>query len=281
MEYTPPNYGEDFDGKVAIVTGAASGIGKAIAKALAHHGANICLFDKVFKESFEPSEEIEMTAEYADSYDLDVSNKKGVKKCVESVVKNHGVPWILVNNAGIEYNDRGNLITMPDEDMDRILNTNLKGYVNMLRAVVPYMVENGGGRIVNISSVQAIQSCKPGTIYQVTKQGILALARVMSIEYARHNIRTNTIIPGKIKTEGMGNVRIDKNSHALDDLLKSTPMGRGGHPEEVAQAVLFLLSESSSYINGAELIVDGGLTNTLVGDMGVPEIPVANDPDRN
>lgn len=282
MEYKPSNYDAEFGGKVAIVTGAASGIGKAIATALVYHNATVCIFDADEKKGIDAAAEILERGKWnAHFYHTDVSDRKSVRESVEAAVRECGIPWILVNNAGIEYNDAGNLITMPYEKMMNILNTNLLGQVHMLREVVPYMEKNNGGRIVNISSVQATRSCLPGTIYQVTKQGVLGLARVMSLEYARRNIRANTVSPGGIKTEGMGNARIGENPHALDDLIRSTPLGRRGHPEEIANVVLFLLSEGASYINGQEIVVDGGLTNALVGDMKIPKIPVADDPDKN
>ena len=285
MEYAPPTYNEDFENKVAIVTGAASGIGKAVAKGLAYHGAEVCILDIDSERGRKITEEINKSLfsgplkNYAGFYRTDVSDLKSIEGTIEKIVDENGAPWILVNNAGIEFNQDGNIITMPYEKLKQIVDTNFMGYINMLRAVVPHMTENGG-RIVNVSSVQAIQSRFPGTSYQPVKQGILGLARVMTIEYAKDNIRTNTVIPGNIKTEGMGNARLDENPHALDDLLKSTPIGRGGHPEEVANAVLFLLSESASYISGAELVVDGGLLTTLIGDQGIPSSPVENDPDR-
>ena len=262
MPYKPLDYGGDFNGKVAIVTGASSGIGKAIKEGLIYHGAEVCNFDVT-----------------GGDYRVDVGDPFQIKEGIDRVVKEKGVPEILVNNAGIEYNDVGNLVTMPEEDMCRILDTNLRGYINMVREVVPYMEERGVGRIVNISSTQATQSCLPGTIYQITKQGILGIARTLTIEYADKGIRVNTISPGAVRTEGMGNARSDDDPHMLDDLIKSTPLRRRGHPEEIASMVLFLLSSGASYINGQEIIVDGGLTNTLVGDMKPPKRHVLNDPD--
>ena len=203
-----------------------------------------------------------------------------MKRAVERVVSEHGVPAILVNSAGIEYNQCGNLVTMPSAKMQEILQTNLLGYLNLIREVVPHMERQKYGRIVNLSSVQATQSCLPGTIYQVVKQGILGIARVMTLEYASKNIRTNTVSPGGIRTEGMGNARLEEHPHALDDLLRSTPLQRRGHPEEIAHAVLFLLSESASYIQGQELIVDGGLTSTLLGDIPLPLVSPPNNPDE-
>jgi len=273
MGYVPPNYYEDFRGKVAIVTGASSGIGKAIAEGLSHHGARVFNLDLVYRGDITP------TSKFYYNYITDVSDPDQVKRTIERIVQEEGIPEILVNNAGIEINDEGNIITMPLDSLMKVFNTNFLGYVHMLREVVPYMVKNGGGRIVNISSVQAVQSCLPGNIYQVTKQGILGLARIMTLEYAKNNIRTNTLIPGKITTEGMGNARLDENPHALDDLIRSIPLGRGGHPQEITNAALFLLSKQASYIQGTELVVDGGLLTTLIGDQGIPNPPVINNPD--
>ncbi len=264
MKYTPIDYNKDFEGKIAIVTGASSGIGKAVKEALLFHGA------KVFNLDIKDTD-----------YKTDVSDSDQVKKIIEKIVKEHGAPTFLVNNAGIEYNNDGNIVTMPRDKRKRILDVNLGGYMNMVDAVVPYMEKTRDGRIVNISSVQATQSCLPGTMYQVTKEAILGLTRVLTLEYAKKGIRVNTVSPGGIKTEGMGNVRIEDNPAALDNLIKSTPLGRRGHAEEVANAVLFLLSSGASYINGANLVVDGGMLNTLVGDMGLPEEPVKDDPDKD
>ena len=281
MGYQEPNYDKDFGGKVAIVTGGASGIGRAIVEGLAYHGARVCLFD-IDEEKAERDVISLLRKTRADTsfYRTDVSDPENVRKSIERVVKEKGIPWILVNNAGIEFNHDGNLITMPYDKLKQISDINLFGYIHMLREVVPHMERNGGGRIVNIGSVQAHQSCLPGTIYPVTKQGILGLARVMSLEYGKKNIRVNTVSPGGIKTEGMGNARTHENPNALDTLISSVPLGRRGHPEEVANAVLFLLSESSSYINGQEIIVDGGLSNTLLRDQGIPKTHVENDPDK-
>lgn len=265
MHYEPPNYNRDFKERVAIVTGASSGIGKAVAEALSYHGAHVCNLDKKDLGTVE-------------TYVVDVSKPSQIKRVVEQIVSKHGVPEILVNNAGVENNRLGNLVTMPSAEMHNIVNTNLMGYVNMIREVIPHMEKNGYGRIVNISSVQATQSCLPGTIYQITKQGILGIARVMTLEYASKNIRINTVSPGGIRTEGMGNARAD-DPHALDDLLRSTPLQRRGHPQEIANAVLFFLSEAASYIHGQEIIVDGGLTSTLLGDVKLPQHAVPNDPD--
>lgn len=280
MTYTPPNYDQDFKGKVAIVTGAASGIGKSIAEGLAHHGASVCILDKNLSRGLSVEEEFREKSLGVRFYETDVSNVESVQRSVEYIVNEEGAPSILVNNAGIEYSNEGNLVTMPKNKMMEIINTNFLGYINMLREIIPHMEGNGGGRIINISSVQATQSCLPGTIYAPTKQGILGLTRIINLEYARKNIRANTISPGDIRTEGIGAAWIEENPNALDDSIRSIPLGRRGHPEEVANAALFLLSESSSYISGAELVVDGGMLNTLVGDMGLPETPVPNDPDN-
>ncbi len=275
-----PSYEETFKDKIAIVTGGASGIGESIAEGLTLFGAKVCILD-INRDKGLDMESMLNDRENPKShfYETDVSKPDSIKRTVENIVKEAGSPWILVNNAGIEYGNAGNLITMPYDKMMDIVNTNFLGYVNMLREVVPHMEKNGGGRIVNISSVQATQSCLPGTIYQPVKQGILGLARVMTLEYAKKNIRTNTISPGDVKTEGMGRVWLENDPHALDCMKRSLPLGRRAHPMEIANVALFLLSESASYIHGQEIVVDGGMLNTLYGDMGIPQTPVEDDPD--
>src|SRR3989338_2227273 len=280
MNYSPPNYNEDFRDRIAIVTGAASGIGRSIAEGLSYHRAQICMLDTNETKGHDVLNNLRKNSPSSEFYETDVSDRENVKKTIEKIVSEQGAPWILVNNAGIEYNDDGNLITMPEEKADEILNTNLQGYLNMLRSVVPYMIKNGGGRIVNVSSVQGIQSFKPGTIYQIVKAGIPAIARNMALEYGRQNIKVNTISPGAIKTEGMGDARINRDG--VNSLRSLIPIGRRGHSEEIADVTLFLLSEKSSYIYGQNIIVDGGLlTHRQLGGLGVPEKHVDNDPEPN
>ena len=202
MVYIPINYDKDFGGKVAIVTGGASGIGKSIVEGLAYHGAISCILDLNEERGRNARQEINYPhlnspKGRVEFYRTDVSKKGEVKKTIDKIVQKHGEPWILVNNAGIEINKQNpskpegemyNLITMPYEDMKKIIDVNFFGYINMLREVIPHMEKNGGGRIVNVSSVQARKSCRPITSYQPTKLAILGLGR-LAMEYGRNDFK--------------------------------------------------------------------------------------------
>lgn len=269
---------KDLEGRTAIVTGGVSGIGRATVERLCQNNVNMGILDVDIDFGYDLQNELNLGGIQIKFSNCDVSNFQQVKESVKEVIRKFGPPSILVNSAGIEYNEEGNLITMSEEYTRRILEVNLIGQVNMLREVVPLMKENGGGRIVNVSSTQALRSDYPGTMYQVTKAGILALARDIAIEYSRDNIRINTVLPGAIATEGMGNVRGDKEF--LDKVKAAIPMGRRGNAYEVANLILFLLSDQASYITGGEYVIDGGLTSGFnIQNLGVPKPKVEGDPD--
>jgi len=281
MKYNPPNYNRDFKDKLAIVTGAASGIGKATIEGLCYHGAIGIILDNDQEKGSKLEAKLRKKGYNVEFFKKDVSKLSEVQFAMWRLNEEYKqAPFFLVNNAGIEDNDTGNLVTMPEDISKKILHVSLKGYLNMIKAVVPLMIKGGGGRIVNTGSVQGEQSCKPGTIYQVIKAGIPAIARNLTIEYSRdYNIRANTILPGAIKTEGMGNARGSKED--IDNLRSVIPLGRRGHAQEVANATLFLLSEQARYIHGTTLAIDGGLPiHFQPGSFGIPKKYSKDDPDK-
>jgi len=262
------HYPFDFQGKVVVVTGGRSGIGKATALAFAKCGAKVIVLDiKVGKIEPTPNEILYLAANVAREID--------VKKAVLEALKQLGADRIdvLVNNAGIELSNIGNLIEMPMEELRRIIEVNLYGCINCVRVIVPYMQK--GSRIVNISSIEGLAAHLPGTSYQVSKSGILGLTHALAIELASKGINVNAIAPGAIATEGMGEVQPE----IIDPYRRRIPLGRRGWPEEIAGPILFLCSEIASYITGTTLVVDGGYLTNITPDLG--DTPnVENDPDR-
>ncbi|MBI5004032.1 SDR family oxidoreductase [Candidatus Kaiserbacteria bacterium] len=262
----------NFKDKVVVITGGVSGIGRATAEMFAKADANVAVLDLDDTEGKVFAEDVGMFIH------TDVSHEIDVARAIQTVVATFERIDVLVNNAGIEFNDRGNLIDMPREDMRRIIEVNLFGYINMVRACVPHM--RPGSKIVNVSSVQGLAAHAPGTSYQIAKSSILGLTHSLAIELAPKGINVNTVIPGAIKTEGMGAVRASSSS-ILDPYRRRIPLARRGWAAEVAGPILFLSSSLANYMTGSTLVVDGGYLINLTPDMGgeVPTHGQAEDPD--
>lgn len=263
------HYPFDFHGKIVVVTGGGSGIGKATAFAFAKCGAKVIVLDIKSK--------MESTENKIFYRTTDVAVESEVEKEMTIVLDQLGADSIhvLINNAGIEFNNVGNLINMPTNKLRRIIDVNLYGYINCTRVVVPYMRK--GGRIVNVSSIQGLAGHLPGTSYQISKSSILGLTHALAIELAPNGINVNAVAPGAIATEGMGAVRLNK-SNIIEPYRRRIPLGRRGWPDEVAGPILFLCSDLASYITGSTIVVDGGYLTNLTPDLGVAPI-TENDPD--
>ncbi|MBS8266106.1 beta-ketoacyl-ACP reductase [Mesobacillus boroniphilus] len=236
-----------MEGKVAIVTGGARGIGRQIVETFAHEGAKVVY-------------SVDMgTGEYelpnVRHVQLNVTNRAQVAKFVEEVKDEFGKIDVLINNAGIT---RDALIQKMTEDMwDSVIDVNLKGVFNLTQAVAPIMMENGKGSIVSISSVVGVYGNVGQTNYAATKAGVIGMTYTWAKEFTRKGaaVRSNAIAPGYVETEMMATVP-DK---VLQPIREKTPLGRLGQPQEIANAVLFLASDESSYVNGHVLEVTGGL----------------------
>ena len=243
-----------LQGKVAIVTGSGRGIGKALAIGLSKEGAAVAVADIDFDNAKATAAEISKQGGSALAVWVDVSDSASVKKMAETVVKRFGKIEILVNNAAIVSHYP--LLELPEEEWDRVLNTNLKGVLLCVQSVAPSMIESGGGAIINISSIAADLPNPDLAHYGASKAGILSLTKSMAIALAPHNIRVNAIQPGTIRTP----MNIDTLSQPgmVEEKLKVIALDHIGSPEEVVGPVVFLASEEAGYVTGASLYVDGG-----------------------
>ena len=238
-------------GKVALVTGAAQGIGKAVALLLARHGADIVVSDINLEKAEETAKEIESIGQKAMAIKVNVASLNDVERMVEAVLKKFGKIDILVNNAGITRDKL--ILRMTEEDWDIVLNVNLKGTFNCTKAVVRHMAKQRSGKIVSIASVVGEMGNAGQVNYAASKAGVIGLTKTIAREFAQRGINVNAIAPGYIETP-MTEVLSDKVKEELKRLI---PMERLGKPEDVAEAVLFLVSEVYNYITGQVLPVNG------------------------
>ncbi|WP_456399160.1 3-oxoacyl-[acyl-carrier-protein] reductase [Mesoaciditoga sp.] len=239
-----------LEGKVALITGGASGIGLATCKKFIEEGATVAACD--FNEEALKAAAEEIGAQYH-PYKMDVSNHEMVKEVVEKIASELGKIDILVNNAGITKDNF--LVKMPEKDFDAVINVNLKGVYNVTQAVVPYMMEKKSGVILNASSVVGVYGNIGQTNYVASKAGVIGMTKTWAKEFARYNIRVNAVAPGFIKTPMTSKVP----QKVIDYMNSKTPLGRMGEAVEIANAYLFLASDEASYITGQVLGVDGGL----------------------
>jgi len=243
----------DLKDKVAVVTGAARGIGKSIALRLAEAGANIVIGDVNLELAQETSEEIKKMGVNSLALKLDVSKFDLVQEFMKGVIEKFGKIDILVNNAGITKDTL--MIKMTPEDWNLVLNINLTGAFYCTKAATSYMMKARTGRIVNIASIIGLIGNPGQANYSASKGGLISLTKTTAKEFAKRGINVNAIAPGFIKT-----AMTDALPEATRDaMLKVIPKGAYGLPEDVANAVLFLSSDLSSYITGQVLTVDGGM----------------------
>lgn len=243
--------------KVALVTGARRGMGKADAMALAAQGAKIVLTDISQEECQAVADEIKNKGGEAIAFKMDVSNKAEVDQVFDEVIKNYGRLDILVNNAGI-YKPKP-AADLTEEDWEQTIHINLKGEFLCAQRAAKEMAKNKWGRIINIASVASGGvgvGIAGGVHYTASKGGIIAMTETLAIEYAPMGINVNAIAPGAIDTPMASSADIPPDM--MQKILDPIPLKRMGKPEEIAAAVVFLASEEASYITGATLYVDGG-----------------------
>jgi len=247
-----------LDGKTAIVTGGAGGIGYAVAERFLREGARVVIADIDAEKGTRALKDLEKLGE-ARFAKADVGRSLDVHNLIAFTIDALGDIDVLVNNAGITH--RADFLELREEDFDRVLRVNLKGAFLVGEAVARFMVEkvqNGGppGTIVNMSSVNAVLAIANQVPYSISKGGVNQLTKVMALALAPHRIRVNAIGPGSIMTEMLMSVNDDPD--ARDRLLSRTPLGRFGDPQEIAAIAAFLASDDASYITGQTIYADGG-----------------------
>ncbi len=246
----------DLTGKVAMVTGSTRGLGETSAKALAKAGADIAVCGRNPQDLDRVSAEIQTMGRKSQGFEIDVLSKEKVKKAVEQILNRFGRVDILVNNAGTNY--RVPVLEYPEEQWDLIINTNLKGYFLVAQAVVPQMIEQGYGKVINMSSIFGKVGLANQLAYASSKGGVDQMTKVMALEWAKQGVRVNAIGPTYFETDMVKQIRNDPER--FNFINERTPMGRWGYLPELEGTVIFLAAPASDFITGQTIYVDGGWT---------------------
>ncbi|MGJ8515870.1 SDR family oxidoreductase [Carnimonas bestiolae] len=250
-----------LENRIAIVTGAATGIGHATAKLFAQEGAHVICADINMDELNSTVAAIKEAGGQAEAHELNVADEEAVKGFAESLKKQHGRIDVLFNNAGIDQ-EGGKLHEYPTELFDRIMSVDLRGTFLVSKYIIPLMLDNGGS-IVNVASMSGLAADLDRSGYNAAKGGIVNMTKAIAIDYGRYGIRSNAICPGTIETPLVdnlaGNSKEESGKNFRDAQVWVTPMGRLGKPEEMAKVTLFLASDDSSFVTGETILADGGL----------------------
>jgi NAD(P)-dependent dehydrogenase (short-subunit alcohol dehydrogenase family) len=246
----------NLSGKVAMVTGATRGLGEVAAKALAKAGADVAVCGRSQKDLDRVSSEIRDLGRRSKGFYLDVLSRTQIHEGAGNIIKHFGQIDILVNNAGVNY--RVPVLEFPEEEWDRVLSTNLKGYFLVAQAVAPQMLERGYGKVINISSILGTVGLPMQAAYASSKGGIDQLTKVMALEWAKDGVRVNAIGPTYFETELVTQLRNDPER--FNFINERTPMGRWGYPPELEGVVIFLAASASDFITGQTIYIDGGWT---------------------
>lgn len=250
-----------LDGKVAVITGGGSGIGRAIAQKFAANGATVRILDISQKNAAAVAAEIGSAGGSVSAHACDVSNQQQVRSTLNEIAR-QGRIHILVNNAGISH--IGNAESTSEEDFDRVLRVNVKGIYNCIHATIGYM-KAGGGVILNMASIAGSAGLADRFAYATSKGAVIAMTYSVARDYIAYNIRCNCISPARVHTpfvDGfLRKVYPGREQEMYDKLAKTQPIGRMGEPEEVASLALFLCSDAAGFITGVDYPLDGGFTN--------------------
>ena len=246
-------------GRVAIITGAGSGIGRTSALLFAREGAKVIVADYMAESGEETVKLIKEAGGEATFVKVDVSKAADTQRMVKTAIDSYGKLDILDNNAGIE-GPSAPTEDLPEEDWDRVLSVNLKGVFLGSKYAIPEMLKRGGGVIINTASVAGLVAFINMPAYCASKGGVVLLTKAMALEYAAKNIRVNCICPGAVRTPMFERFKIGQVEEAERLFCQGRPIGRCGLAEDVANAALYLASEESSFVTGIALVIDGGWT---------------------
>ncbi|MEH1886823.1 SDR family NAD(P)-dependent oxidoreductase [Nostoc sp.] len=254
----------DISGKTAVVTGAAMGIGQAIATRLAEAGAHVVVTDYNEQAAQETATSIRESGGSAEAWFMDITDTDAVQTTIERIGKDHDGIDILVNNAGIY--PAHPFLTSEDKLWQKTLDVNVMGVVRCIRATIPQMLKAGSGAIINLASLGAFHPGRNFAHYSASKAGVVMITKTLALEVGANNIRVNAVAPGSIVTPGataelqaaMVLIKDPAELKALEIFNQRIPLGRVGQPDDVAKVVLFLASPMSEYITGEVVVVDGG-----------------------
>lgn len=244
-----------FDGKVALVTGSAAGIGRATVLAFAREGAKVVVSDIDVEAAEETVRMVEALGAEAAFVEADVGKESDIKALVEATVEAYGSLDCAVNNAGME-GDVAPIAENPLENWERVIRINLTGVWLSMKYEIQQMLKQGGGAIVNIASIEGMIAIPGGSPYVASKHGVNGITKTAALEYMQANIRVNSVCPGFIDTKMLERVEIPIPE--LPSIVAMSPAGRKGRPDEVAEAVIWLCSDAASFVTGHTMTVDGG-----------------------
>ena len=245
--------------KTALITGGGSGIGEAIAQTFANQDAKVFIIDQNLDAANKTVEKINKKGLSAKAYKCDVSNNKNVSNVINEISKTSTID-ILINNAGIAH--VGNIEACEEKDLDHLYEVNIKGVYNCTRAIIPFMVKNKNGCIINLTSIASSVGIKDRFAYSMSKGAVLTMTYSIASDYINDNIRCNCISPARVHTPFVdGFIRKNypgQEKQMFENLSKTQPIGRMGTPQEIADLALFLSSDEASFITGSNFPIDGG-----------------------
>ena len=267
----------DFTGKVILVTGGASGIGRATAREFAQRNGSVVIFDRDDRGGHETVLALRSQGRRAEYFPVDLAVAAQVEQAVERAAARLGRIDVLVNNAGIQR--YGTAISTSEAEWDEVMNANLRSAFLVSRYATPHMIRQGGGSIVIVGSVQSMTAQRNSMAYVVSKHALLGLARSMALDFAADHVRVNCVCPGAIDTPMLRwAASLDEHPRrVVEACQKLSPLGRMGRPEEIARVIAFLASDLASFITGAAITADGGLL-TPTGGMASQEAGTGGGP---